>query len=55
MVVVKKTKTMFRSLLVSTFLLVLFVGQVFAKVSQMPCFSSFIVVDFWGVRCEVFA
>ena len=40
-------KTMFRSFFVHSSL-VFFFGEVFAKVSQIPCLSSFIFVDFGG-------
>ena len=34
--------------------LLLFVGEVFAKVSQVPCCSSSFFFFNFGVRCEVF-
>ena len=40
-------KMMFRALF-CLIVVVLFFGEVFAEVSQIPCFSSFIFVDFGG-------
>ena len=52
---VKKTiQTMFRALSFPWFF-VLFVGEVFAEVSQMPCFSSLMFVDFFGSIARSFS
>ena len=44
--VVFVNKIMFRALFVVYSFLFFFVGEVFAEVSQIPCFSSLICVDF---------